>query len=335
MDKENLVGIYCITYNHKSYIRDCLEGFVKQKTNFKFKAVVFDDCSTDGTREIVEEYAKKYPDIIKPILPEHNVAQSKGFDFVAKAIYDNLNTKYVAYCEGDDYWTDENKLQKQVDFLEAHPEYSGCFHPVKIHWENGEEKDSIYPKPQKIRGKKFVTAGDLLEYNYIQTNSVLYRWAFIDKDFKEFFPEKILPGDLYMHLLHAKRGNIGFLPEVMSVYRRQRGGIWFNNPRLKYGKEIVKFYYEVWKNITDSSEDYLHDKFLPALKESADVFYKNGKLEELKELQDTYGEYFEKALSDRGGNPKKDIKYKKLFNITLIISVIELILLIILMCSSL
>ena len=133
--KEIMVTIRCITYNHELYIRQCLDGFVMQKTNFRFIAIVHDDASTDGNADIIKEYAKKYPDIIHPILQTEN-QHSKGFK-EAKEMLINLclQSKYVAYCEGDDYWTDPLKLQKQFDFMEANPEYAACFHPARIHYE--------------------------------------------------------------------------------------------------------------------------------------------------------------------------------------------------------
>ena len=120
-----LVAIRCITYNHEPYIRDALNGFVMQKTNFPFVAIVHDDASTDGTAEIIREYAAKYPNIIKPIFETEN-QYSKHDGSISRIMaeaQERSGAKYIAMCEGDDYWTDPNKLQKQVDFLESHPDY--------------------------------------------------------------------------------------------------------------------------------------------------------------------------------------------------------------------
>src|SRR5574344_1986516 len=126
-----LVVIRCITYNHESYIRDCLNGFVMQKTTFPFVAVVHDDASTDKTADIIREYAEKYPDIIKPIYETEN-QYSKSDGSLERIMNAHTKGKYIALCEGDDYWIDPLKLQKQVDFLEANPEYSMCFHKAKV-----------------------------------------------------------------------------------------------------------------------------------------------------------------------------------------------------------
>lgn len=134
-----LVSICCITYNHAPFIRKALDGFLMQqapscvpqgvKMNDWCEILIHDDCSTDGTTEIIKEYAAKYPDLIFPLYEEEN-QYSKGVkvDFYN---YDRAKGKYIAYCEGDDYWTDPNKLQKQVDFMEMHLEYSVCFHCFK------------------------------------------------------------------------------------------------------------------------------------------------------------------------------------------------------------
>lgn len=128
-EQRPLVAIRCVTYNHESYIRDALEGFVMQQTNFPFVAVVHDDASTDGTAAIILEYARMYPDIIKPIIEAENQCSKKDGSLrrIMDAAIKETGAKYVAYCEGDDYWTDPQKLQKQVDFMENHSDYSFCF----------------------------------------------------------------------------------------------------------------------------------------------------------------------------------------------------------------
>ncbi len=126
-----LVLISCTTYNHAPYIRKCLEVFLMQKTTFPIQVIIHDDCSTDGTKEIIEEYAAKYPDIIFPMFQTEN-QYSKGIrGLMARFNFPRCGGKYIALCEGDDYWTDSSKLEKQVDFLEANSDYVGCFHKIK------------------------------------------------------------------------------------------------------------------------------------------------------------------------------------------------------------
>ena len=126
MKDKPLVSISCITYNHAPYIRQCLEGFIMQKTNFAYEILIHDDASTDSTSDIIREYENKYPDIIKPIYETENQYQ-KGVP-IGSAVWNvpRAQGKYIALCEGDDYWTDPNKLQKQVDYMEQHPEIDLC-----------------------------------------------------------------------------------------------------------------------------------------------------------------------------------------------------------------
>ena len=144
MTGDPLVSIRCAVYNHEPFLRQCLDGFVMQQTTFPFEAIVHDDASTDGSAAIIREYAEKYPDIIKPIYETENQYRKGAASESGKKIDAafNPNTKYYALCEGDDYWTDPNKLQIQVDFLEAHPDYSLTVHEY-TEWD--EEKKSFRP----------------------------------------------------------------------------------------------------------------------------------------------------------------------------------------------
>lgn len=214
--------ICCVTYNHKKYISQALESFVSQETHFRFQVLVGDDASTDGTTDIVNQYAKKYPEIIKPIIHKKNV----GPFLNSLSLYQAARTQYVSICDGDDYFIDTKKLQKQVDFLDAHPDYSVCFHPVRVFYENQDREDEIYPSDNIISKVHNLSISDLLKCNFMQTNSIVFRWRFRDEDIRKFLSHEIAPGDYYLNLLHAQMGKIGFLPDVMSVYRRNDGGIW-------------------------------------------------------------------------------------------------------------
>lgn len=239
------LAILCVCYNQQKYIKDALDGFLMQKVSFPFEVWIADDCSTDNTKGIILEYMKSYPTVIKPIFRTSNIGSSNNFWNLVQQI----NAKYVALCEGDDYWTDPLKLQKQVDFLDAHPECSICFHPVTVKYENKIRPDSIFPAEKMLQGKTILEFDDLLKCNFIQTNSVMYRWRFYQKPLASI-PENILPGDWFLHLLHAQVGKIGFLPDVMSVYRRNSAGIWTGaeeNPEwfVRCGIPFIRF----WQNM--------------------------------------------------------------------------------------
>ncbi|GMO53896.1 MAG: hypothetical protein Ta2G_12510 [Termitinemataceae bacterium] len=234
---------------------------------------------------LLENTKKKYPSIIKPIYQSEN-QYSKGV-IVSNYNFIRIQGKYVSICEGDDYFTDFNKLQKQFDFLEAHSECSICFHPVNVVFECGEEAPSIFPSPEHRFNKTILTLDDLLERNFIQTNSVMYRWRFTNEDVLNYFPKNILPGDYYLHLLHAQKGDIGFMDDVMAVYRRHSGGIWwdsYNNLydlHLKHGLKEIAFFDNVCKNIAPNQDDYFNNVFIKNFMCIAGAYIKYKRREEL------------------------------------------------------
>lgn len=331
-----LISVLCLTYNHKNFIKQCLDGFVMQKTNFDFIAYVGDDCSTDGTTEIVKEYEYKYPNRIKGIYHTTNTGSEQNFFDTANA----CKSKYVALCEGDDYWVDEYKLQKQVDFLESNPDYAICFHPTKIIYDGFEfqKPDGIIPTKKAI--KKGFTFERALEDYFMHTSSVMYRWEFYNKKIEDFYPKGIISGDIYLHILHAKKGKIKMLPGIMSVYRRNPSSVMACNvvskdePLLKYGLQYLKLYDFVYKNITNSSQIYLNNVIIPNLNEIIDVYYRNKKFRELEYVHRTYSEYIDMAFLARKTSldklKRKHKKYKKLFEIALYFLILENIFLLVL-----
>lgn len=219
---EPMVSICVQTYQHADFIKDCLDGILMQETDFPFEILLGEDASTDGTREICKEYAQKYPDKIRLFLHhrENNIkinGQPTGrFNFLYN-LY-SAKGKYVALCEGDDYWTDPLKLQKQVDFLDANQDYGLCFHAVNLLTKKGELiEDFITRVPEDPE-----SIGSLARYgNYIHTPSVLFRNSFKDIPF-EFF--HVTFGDYFLYMMIAQEvGKIKYLPEVMGVYRHGVG----------------------------------------------------------------------------------------------------------------
>lgn len=215
-----VVSVKCATYNHAPYIRQCLDGFVMQKTNFRFEAIVHDDASTDGTTEIVREYAYKYPDIIKPMYEEEN-QYSRNLTAMNDAINKKLVGKYIAICEGDDYWTDPFKLQKQVDYLESHHECSLCFHPnYRLFPEGNKKINAPKKKKEKYNSKDVILGGG----GFMATSAMLFprQYYLMDKDRPDFFKSSPI-GDVPLRLFLASKGSIGYIDDVMSVYRRGLG----------------------------------------------------------------------------------------------------------------
>ena len=218
-----LVAIHCLVYNHEPYLRDCFEGFVIQKTNFRFVAIVHEDCSTDHSADIIREYEAKYPDIFRPIYEKENQYSKPDGSLgrIMNAAIDATGAKYIAMCEGDDYWTDPYKLQKQVDFLEMHPGFSVCFHPVMVRDEMVGQTypDTLLDVPSET------TVCDLAKLNnYIHSPSVMYRYD-ANVHIKMQSLGHLGIGDYLMHILYAENGGIKKLSDYMAVYR-QGVGVW-------------------------------------------------------------------------------------------------------------
>lgn len=210
-----LVSIECLSYNHESYIAQALDGFLIQKTDFPFEVVVHDDASTDRTADIIREYEKKFPQIIKPIYESEN-QYSKHDDSLNRIVTAAIRGKYIAMCEGDDYWTDENKLQMQVDFLEKNPDYGLCYTKVSQFI----QKDSRFSK--KLFGSYVKDFDDLLKNgNRIPTLTTVFRKSLEDKYLEEIKPYNRgwLMGDYPRWLYFAHESNVKFLDKVTSVYR--------------------------------------------------------------------------------------------------------------------
>lgn len=213
MDKSNiLVSIICNTYNHEPYIRQCLEGFVMQKTNFPFEVLIHDDASTDNTADIIREYEVNYPDIIKPIYQTEN-QYSKKTGIMKTFQYPRVKGKYIALCEGDDYWIDSLKLQKQVDFLEKNLEYVMVYGQVK-------QYNQDRNKFGKLFGKPFQDTKTLFISNSIPTLTVLLKKELINKYNQEIgnFNTWLL-GDYPLWLYASVHGKVGFIPSLFGVYR--------------------------------------------------------------------------------------------------------------------
>ena len=241
--KENtsplMVTIRCLAYNHEPYIRQCLEGFVMQKTNFRFEAIVHDDASTDGTAAIIREYAEKYPDIIKPIFETEN-QYSKRDGSLRRIMNAHMHGKYIAMCEGDDYWIDPLKLQKQVDFLEEHPDYVFCHTSFKLYYEN----DNIYVLSRDIltnigeercNDRKYILNG----YRILTLTVLLRKETYYKAIYKDnfLFSGYFKMGDTNLWYELAAFGRYHFMPEITAIYRKNEGSF----SRAKDAKSYYQF----------------------------------------------------------------------------------------------
>ena len=227
--EQPIVTVWCLAYNQKDFIRDALEGFVMQKTSFPFEVIVHDDASTDGTTAIVQEYARHYPDIIKPVIETENQWQKGGLKHIIKIMNEKYRKgKYIAFCEGDDYWTAPQKLQLQVDFLESHPEYSMCFHSAKKKYETNTR---AWIDCENIQDKDY-DATDIFINWTVPTASVLCRKEAMDFYANLKHPERIQNYDIFIFLSCAMIGKLRGIHEQMSVYRIQGDGLTYNKQAL-------------------------------------------------------------------------------------------------------
>lgn len=237
-------SVLTLSYNHAPYIAECIESVVAQKTDFPIQHIIADDGSDDGTQDIILKYAEKYSHIVPVFQKNHSVGPRNIY-----SMFDMARTEYVALCDGDDYFTDPAKLQTQVDVLDANPAYALCFHVARVVYEGAPEKERLYP-PEEIlpRGiRPFYYLSDLIRNNFIQTNSVLYRWRFRD-GLPDWLRVDLTPGDRYWHLLHAEMGKIGFINTVMSAYRRHEKSVFYLSEvdALKHRAKIGLKEIEVW-----------------------------------------------------------------------------------------
>lgn len=218
-----LVSVICNTYNQEDYIADALDGFLMQRTNFVFEVLVHDDASTDRTAEIVRQYEKKYPEIIRPVYRTENL-YSKN---LPNGQIERARGKYIAICEGDDYWIDPDKLQKQVDLLEKHPECDVCAHSAYV--VNAETKKRIgIIAPRNSIG--IIEVKDVIEGGggFVATNSLVVRKSFYDNppEFRQFYMI-----DYSLQIASSLRGGMLFLPDYMSAYRYMAKSSWTSRMR--------------------------------------------------------------------------------------------------------
>ena len=234
-----LVSVSCVTYNHSKYIRQCLDSFLMQKTNFAFEVLIHDDASNDGTAEIIREYESKYPDKIKPIYQTEN-QYSKGISPTFKFNIPRAKGKYIAMCEGDDYWSDPLKLQKQVDFLENNPDY-GLVHTGFV---NYNQKEGIFLKDDRksvISGNAFESL--ILGKSFIATLTVCFKKDLLNKIDLSYMNEAFMMGDYPQWVEMSRLCKIHYMPDVTCVYRVLENSASHSTNSLR----SYKFNADVWR----------------------------------------------------------------------------------------
>jgi glycosyltransferase involved in cell wall biosynthesis len=219
-DNRIIVSVGMITYNHEQYIAQAIEAVLMQKTNFQYELVIGEDCSIDNTAKIIINYAEKYPDIIVPLFGYKNRGMIPNFVFTLE----KCKGRYLSFCEGDDYWTDPYKLQKQVDFLETNPDYGLCYGDIII--VNDENSLLSYDPSWKEHYRSGYVFSDLFIQNFIPTPTVVVRKELLDSAFQTLrsFPNLRL-FDYWFWLYISMFTKFKYLDEKLAAYRDHSGGI--------------------------------------------------------------------------------------------------------------
>ncbi len=292
------VSVFCLVYNHEIFLRQCLDGFVNQKCDFKYEVLIHDDASTDNSANIIREYEEKYPEIIKPIYQTEN-QYSKGVKISKTYQYPRAKGEYLAWCEGDDYWTDPLKLQKQVDFLDNHPDYSACVHRATCNYivENIE-----YFIPNITEDRDY-TADEVIALGggVFCTNSfMIKKETFFQKpscfDAKGF-------GDYQLFMYATMAGKLRCLADNMSVYNCGINGSWTDRvwkdkeKRKSFYVEMVRMLKEVDKHYDEKYHESINKKIDAC---EFDILIIEKKFKEAK--QEKYKEYWNKYKKSRFKN---------------------------------
>lgn len=248
-----VLSISCITYNHAPYIRACLDGFLMQKTNFPFEILIHDDCSIDGTREIIEEYSQKYPDVIFPMFQTEN-QYSKGIrSMMIRFNFPRCRGKYIAVCEGDDYWTDPYKLQKQVDFLEINPKYHFSMGKVKFLNQNDGKIIERQERVDPTKNESYVLK-DYLKGLFSQTSSFVFRN--LNKSYPSWVYNVHAGDQTFVVLFTGLKGKIKYHNEFFSVYRGHKNSV----SKIKLDYNVYERFLETldhWNLYLDKEYNFL------------------------------------------------------------------------------
>ena len=256
--KSPVVSVICCTYNHEPYIRQCLEGFMMQKTDFPFEVLVHDDASTDNTSSIVKEFEAKFPDIIKPIYQLENQYHKK-IDILTTYLFSRAKGRYIALCEGDDYWTDPLKLQKQVDFLEQNPLYVMCSHRYDSYYQLNDTYDYNLDDNSRSYSLEFLLDGGWLFHPL----TVMFKREALENS--AYYDCKVSMDAVLFYFI-LKQGPGYYLKDNMAVYRVHNGGVWSginNHSRMLVEYKARLAIYEVDRS--DDAAKFIRSQFFKAI----------------------------------------------------------------------
>jgi len=238
-----------ITYGHEKFIAEAINGVLMQECDFEVELIIANDCSPDKTDEVIQKVIDSHPKSswIKYIKHDENIGMMPNFIFAMQ----QCKGEYVALCEGDDYWTDPLKLQKQVGFLEDNPNYNICFHNVNVLQDGNIKEDTMTAKISET-----TTINDLAKGNYMHTCSVVFRNNLFAK-FPDYF-KKAPVGDYFLHLLNARYGNIKCFDEIKGVYRVHETSVWTSKTQKERELILVPFLENIKPNFDKEVQDIMN-----------------------------------------------------------------------------
>jgi glycosyltransferase involved in cell wall biosynthesis len=267
-----LVDVAIVTYNHEEFIAQAIESVLAQETDFPYRLIVGDDCSSDNTQTIVKRYAERYPDRITTLLYTNHLGIVHKERLGIK-ILGLCTAKYVALLDGDDYWTSAHKLQEQVNFLESYPDFAICFHNVTVWYEDGSQPNRNFCPPHQ---KNISTLEDLLDHNFIPTCSAMFRSGLCEP-LPNWFSD-VSAADWALHILNAQHGKIGYIDQVMATYRIHHRGFWMGQHSVQRLEKALHAYGVFDKHLNFKYHETIAKKMIEHYNELAHAYEALGNL---------------------------------------------------------
>lgn len=252
--EQPIVSICCLVYNHEPFLRDCFDGFLMQKTNFPIEILVHDDASTDHSADIIREYTEKYPDLFKPIYQKEN-QYSKGKGFVGMTLnFERAKGKYIAMCEGDDYWTDPLKLQKQVDFLEQNNDFDLCSTNAKYITKDEHRNGTLM---REESGTRVFTKESFYYSNHLITCTVMFRAETVKYNYPTQF---FVYGDwlLYLVVLSYQNKKAIDFDMCTAAYRVHQGGVFSGCTEFENEKRRINQVFKLQELFNYPKDDHFY-----------------------------------------------------------------------------
>lgn len=299
--KEILLSVCMVSYNQEAYVRDALDSVLMQKTNFEYEIIVSDDCSKDNTVQVVKEYYDQYPNKIRILTGDKNL----GYPNNQRRSLEAAKGKYIALCDSDDYWTDPYKLQKQIDYLETHPECAICFHNV-MHIYDGNVAPRSLLNPLDFPTE--LTAEDMITRKwFLPTNSEVFRREYLS--FPDWY-DSVLHIDYVLNLLMSFRGTLHYMPDVMAVYRHTALSVNAQHNDGEYGYMLYhsQTMKKILTNIKSESDSIYHPLLEQRLKRydeeilhyEREVYYEKHMIPRLFRFK-TYKRFIKKIVRNIAG----------------------------------